>query len=107
MNLNDNQTVSNGGKGGYASGYKFLTKGTTLYIAVGGQGGTPIKEKVTSGGYNGGGDAEWDHHDDDVSGAGGGATHIAISKQGDGQLFNYETHKDDVLLVAGGGGGSY
>lgn len=42
-----------------------------------------------------------------MSGAGGGATHIAISEQGDGQLFNYETHKDDVLLVAGGGGGSY
>ena len=80
------QGAGSGGKGGYSKGYKDLTKGTTLYIVVGG-----------TGGYNGGGSGVGS------GSAGGGATHIALST---GLLSSLSSSKSDVLIVAGGGGGS-
>ena len=37
---------------------------------------------------------------------GGGGTHIATSKIGDGETYNYVNNRDELLLVAGGSGGS-
>lgn len=90
-----------GGKGGYASGYKYLTSGTKLYVVVGGGTGNT---------YNGGG-GTWDEfvycgrncglvYDHKL---GGGATHIATTNRG--VLSNYSSYRSEVLIVAGGGGG--
>ena len=81
-----------GGKGGFASGEISLYEGNKFYIYVGcaGTDNTP--------GYNGGGS-------ENAQGAsGGGATHIATTDLG--ELFNYENNKDDVVMVAGAGGGA-
>ena len=95
-------TYSNylGGYGGYSAGNIFLSKDDTLYINVGGIGGS--NNTVTNvGGYNGGG------YSGNNSGAksygGGGATHIAISS---GLLYTFSSKIDEVLIVAGGGGGA-
>ncbi|MGN1458332.1 MAG: glycine-rich protein [Acutalibacteraceae bacterium] len=100
-----------GGRGGYTSANVYLNKGQTVYIAVGGKGmevyGSYGDTNITDGGYNGGGLAKYGtNHSDIYNGGGGGATHIALTKQGDGQLVNCESYQDDVLVVAGGGGGS-
>lgn len=80
-------------QGGYAHGQIYLTKGTVLYIGVGGKG----QDSAYSGGtgYNGGGFSDRGSH------SGGGATHIATSG---GLLRSLSTNKDSVLIVAGGGG---
>ena len=36
---------------------------------------------------------------------GGGGTHVAISKQGNGETYNYKDCQNELLLVAGGSGG--
>lgn len=36
---------------------------------------------------------------------GGGGTHVAISKQGNGETYNYKYCQNELLLVAGGSGG--
>lgn len=36
---------------------------------------------------------------------GGGGTHVAISKQGNGETYNYKYYQNELLLVAGGSGG--
>ena len=90
--------------GGYSCGYFSISnKNTKLYIEVGGQGyysgptfDTPYNK---SGGYNGGGNAG----NSGSSGGGGGATHI--SKSNKGVLANYFYGTNDILIVAGGGGG--
>lgn len=95
---NSNVGYFSGGNGGYAKGTVKLRRGTVLYIVTGGRDS-----------YNGGGSANnWRGGDADpwtYSGAGGGATHIALTNYG--TLPNYSTHQDDVLIVAGGGGGAY
>ena len=86
---------SNEGKGGYSVGEITLNKNTNLYIAVGGQGVEIGK------GYNGGGirtDSNWNW----FGGSGGGATHIAINNNR-GELVNYASNQNEVLIVAGGG----
>ena len=125
------------GGGGSAQGYKALQKNSKLYIAVGGVGayaikgypcsnldnykqytnsnGTKVweyKYKDCRGGWNGGGDGrKWigdgvpDNNNDSQGGS--GATHIATSLIGDGQLKNYSSNRSSVLLVAGGAGGYY
>ncbi len=76
-----------GGKGGYATGTKYLTQGTTLYVVTG-RYQSILKEHDS---FNGGG-----------YGSGGGATHIATVT---GQLRQLSTKQSSVLIVAGGGGG--
>ncbi len=79
-----------------------------IYVSVGGKGQDGTYQSRAKGGWNGGGDGEWDHNDDECMGAGGGCTSIQKSLKGDGQLKNYESVKNtDVLIVAGGGGGGY
>lgn len=94
-----------GGKGGYAKGYVWLTKGETIYVCVGGEGEDYDEEEETAlGGYNGGGNAtkvgvKVNH----IFGGGGGATHIARQY---GNLENLKNSASSVLIVAGGGGGA-
>lgn len=111
------------GIGGYAvAEYDVTTKGS-IYICVG---GNDYHEATNSGGYNGGGlghnAGKGEFTDvsscpDDLTGEactrfktrnanGGGATHMAVAKQGSGVLKDYKDHQDEVLIVAGGGGGA-
>ena len=87
-----------GGKGGYAVGTKYLTAGQKLYICIGGTSNTK-----GTGGYNGGGKS-WIGWSPTYS-PGGGATHIALDSNR-GELKNYKDYQSEILLVAGGGGGS-
>ncbi|MDE7394979.1 MAG: hypothetical protein K2M95_02520, partial [Clostridiales bacterium] len=100
-------TAGIGGTGGYVKANLTLTTTTTVWIAVGSQGGTTTERgtDINVGGWNGGGNVGYQGNGY-RKGGGGGATHFALSKQGDGQLKNYESKKEDVLLVAGGGGGT-
>ena len=89
---------SNGGYGGYSYGSISRSAGTAIYICVGEQGktsryGTSVDEAAA--GYNGGGGGQH---------GGGGATHIATAKRG--VLRNYASYKSEILIVAGGGGGT-
>jgi len=110
---------AHGGLGGYAIGYITLINGTDLYVCVGGKGENAPNDPYTStyvprggkGGYNGGGDggsAGADAYGTGFiylrgGGGGGGATHVAnINK---GILSNYLDSRDNILIVAGGGGG--
>lgn len=92
LNKVSTQTEAKGGKGGYSQGTVNLTKGTNLYIYVGGQG-----QSVTSGGagFNGGGSVV-NCGNSMQHGGGGGATDIRI---GEDSLY----HR---VIVAGGGGGA-
>lgn len=80
------QGGAGGGLGGYSKGTVTLTSATTLYIGVGGQGGSNY------GGFNGGGSGRE---------GGGGATHIATAS---GALSGLSGNTASILLVAGGGG---
>ena len=72
------------GYGGYSYGNIKLTAGQNIYINVGQQASS----------YNGGGLGQ---------APGGGATHIATTNRG--ELKNYASYQNEVLIVAGGGGG--
>ena len=96
------------GKGGFSYGCYQMSVNQAIYVSVGGKGQDGTYQSRTKGGWNGGGDGEWDHSDDEFMAAGGGCTSIQKSLKGDGQLKNYESVKNtDVLIVAGGGGGGY
>jgi hypothetical protein len=82
-----------GGMGGYSYGKVLLKAGDRLYINVGGNG-------LNHYGYNGGGMGEIEK--EDTYCYGGGATHIAAQK---GLLSQLENVKNDIYIVAGGGGG--
>ena len=87
-----------GGYGGYSVVETTLYTDQTLYINVGGQGGTCANGK--QGGYNGGGTGGCDYNNE-LGGGGGGLTHVA-TKSG---LLSKPVNRDYVLVVAGGGGG--
>ena len=92
-----------GGYGGYSTGNIFLEKGATLYINVGGTGGSGLSAGGV-GGYNGGGSGGRASSSSYSGGAGGGgATHIAYKS---GLLSSLSGDIDKILIVAGGGGGS-
>jgi hypothetical protein len=78
-----------------------------LYICVGGKGNLTASKGVGSntscGGYNGGGNAQVATYSWGGAG-GGGATHIATNNRG--TLVNYASNKTEIIMVAGGGGGS-
>ena len=83
-----------------------MNKNQAVYIAVGGKGEDGKVGSRTTGGWNGGGDGEWDHCDNECMGAGGGCTSIQKTLKSDGRLKFYESVKNsDVLIVAGGAGG--
>jgi len=80
-----------GGKGAWVQTTLSVTPGQTLYIYVGGQGGTP------TAGWNGGGLGANIGLSANFGGGGGGASDI---RQGGTALTNR-------IVVAGGGGGAY
>ena len=94
----------NTGYGGYSSAYINLNKDDILYVVVGGK-GSGVSVSSTKGGYNGGKNGKGNKTSDGSehkAGSGGGATHIALSV---GVLETLKTNaKDDILIVAGGGG---
>ncbi len=97
-------TSYRGGYGGYSSGAVALKKGDKLYVNVGGAGQGGAVSTNYTGGYNGGG-ATNGTGTDHYHASGGGATHIAKVS---GQLASIGVSKlDQVLIVAGGGGGAY
>ena len=79
-----------GGKGGIVKASKQLSKGTVVYVYVGGMGNN-ANTGITTGGYNGGGACG-----STGGGSGGGETDIRIGGTG----------IDARVLVAGGGGGA-
>ena len=86
------------GYGAYSVGYANLTKDTKLYIVNGGSGIlASANATFTNGGYNGGGQANYG------AGTGGGATHIAKVS---GLLSTLSSQTGNILIVAGGGGGT-
>ena len=93
-----------GGTGGYTYGKIHLTAGTTLYVYVGGKGTDAVVKETAKGGYNGGGDGEWDYSDDESAGGGGGSSDIRLIA-GDWNDFN--SLKSRIMVAAGGGGGSW
>lgn len=100
-----------GGYGGYVKMYTYLNEGTNLYITCGQKGwmqfGNAAKVSADNPTYNGGGRAGYSTVDSQnnawCSGIGGGATSIAISNHG--ELKDFASYKNDVLMVAGGGAG--
>ena len=100
--------INSSAKGAYAIRYFPFKKDTVVYIACGGTGGScgGYSPGGAGGGWNGGGGASIDNSSDYVYATGGsGATHIAITKRGDGQLVNYANYQNEVLIVAGGSSG--
>jgi len=99
-----------GGKGGYSTGNVSLSESDTIYIVVGGQGTSPeFSDQTASGGYNGGGIGsnvlDYSSYKWQLGGAGGGgATHIALTNLG--ELFNYNSKRNELFLIAAGGGGA-
>ena len=87
-----------GGYGGYSTGIVKLNKDAQLYIYTGGTTTDYL------GGFNGGGNGNYDETGDQyrIVGGGGGATHIATKT---GTLSSLENSKDSILIVAGGGSG--
>ena len=93
-----------GGLGGYSKGNKQFTTSKTLYIVVGGRGGSSTTNSVNvGGGYNGGGSVQAHTGVNHVCAGGGGATHIATAT---GVLSSLSSNQSAVLIVAGGGGGA-
>jgi len=86
-------TSSAGGKGGYSKGTLTLNTATTVYVYVGGSGGSSTGQ-IINGGFNGGGRA-YAPSSNYNNGAGGGASDIRI---GTDSLYAR-------AIVAGGGGG--
>ena len=88
-------TQENGGKGGYSEGIIKLTKGTNLYVYVGGAGGnsTSKENTIQAGGYNGGG-YRYGYK------GGGGATDIRFVSGN----WNSRESLLSRVIVAGGGG---
>ena len=95
-----------GGEGGYSYGYLNTSdsnlrgigvKNRTLYVYVGGKGGSKVPGG-TGGGWNGGGPASGGSRDND--GAGGGGTDVRIL----GGSWNNINSLNKRIIVAGGGG---
>lgn len=81
-----------GGAGAQVEGDLSVKAGQTLYVEVGGNGGSPLVEnKASPGGFNGGGEG---------GGGGGGASDVRTNPRAEG------LSPDSRLIVAGGGGGS-
>ena len=103
--VNESIIYSEYGRGGYSYGNYSMNANQTIYISIGGKGEDGQFESRSRGGWNGGGDGDWDHQDDEAMAGGGGCTSIQKSLKENGQLKFYESVKStDVLIVAGGGG---
>ncbi len=92
-----------------SSGYKFLKKGTILYVCIGGKGNVSSNTPAP-GGFNGGGrGTPYTYNSGQIFAgnavSGGGCSHVATIG---GTLKNIGSSRlSSVLLVAGGGGAGY
>lgn len=118
----DGVVNSNSGYGGFTTVTVTLTRGQTIYFAVGGHGADNNFARSTSaaaanpGGWNGGGNGFTDAAVDEGgnfssttregSGGGGGATAAYSTSRGDGQITNYSGHLGEVFGIAGGSSGA-
>lgn len=85
------------GYGGYSTGIVQMSANEKIYINVGGAGIVASESSTfTTGGYNGGGSANYS------AGTGGGATHISKEPG----LLSSLSSTSNILIVAGGGGGT-
>ena len=104
--------LTDGGLGGYATCRTHLSKGETIYVYVGGQGGSVENDNNLSagaGGWNGGGAGGNGAAGHSGSAGGGGATHISkvngqVIGSGSGQCASLVG--TNYIIVAGGGGGA-
>ncbi len=93
------------GKGAYVSGKINLTRGTKLFVFVGGQGENGVENgqlinKANVGGYNGGGYSGY-FNGDYYCMSGGGATDVRIINN----VWNeFESLASRIIVAAGGGG---
>ena len=95
-----------GGYGGYSYGAIYFKNSDNLFINVGGQGIVNNSDvgKITSGGYNGGGNTSADAKKYlNFGSSGGGATHVSSKS---GVLSTLENYNNNIFIVSGGGGGS-
>ena len=95
-----------GGYGAYSVGNIRLQKGQELYVFVGekGYGGRTIENEAYEGAFpNGGKTIVYDPQYRISSSAGGGSTHIALTNT---LIENMANNLNDLLIVAGAGGGS-
>jgi len=84
-----------GGLGGYSTGTKTVTPGSTLYVNVGGAGGNGIPSTTGgAGGWNGGGSGTY--QSGHAGGGGGGASDVRLGG----------TALTNRIIVGGGGGGA-
>lgn len=108
-----------GSKGGYSEGVLTLTKTTTLYVFVGGQGSRGSSTSLVNGGWNGGGASvgKSSYNSSGTNGysnpaCGGGATDISTVTSSM-SYSNGRTNRSSASLLArcivagGGAGGSY
>ena len=97
-----------GGLGAYTSGEIVLTKGTNLYVYVGGEGTNPQAYKtLQGGGWNGGGDGDRNNTSYSVfAEGGGGATDVRTIPTGALKIWNDEDSLSSRIMVAAGGSGA-
>ena len=97
---NANNSYGASGKGAYTYGEIYFSKGSKLYIYVGGTSGA-----TATGGWNGGGTGYTGSY---TGGGGGGATDIRLTLTSSLTIWNeFESLKSRIMVAAGGGGGSY
>lgn len=98
---NDDQGgAPDGGAGGFSSGTINVKNIDTVYIHVGGSGGSSnVSSGTDNGGYNGGGTAWTNRSNGLYGGGGGGASDISLASS----PGTFESPKR--VMVAGGGGG--
>ena len=101
-------SVSVGGKGGHAGGEIALEKDLSIYVVVGGAGGSTNSSGFMGwgsvpGGYNGGagGTCSGNSNGNDNSGSAGGYTHISKTAT----VYGNTTVENTYVSVDGGGGG--
>ena len=96
----------NGGYGGYSYGTISALTNDVLYVAVGQKGLTTPNTSYTgtASAWNGGGSYSNVLHNGRYRATGGGATHISMYNCG--ELKDCSSYKADILIVAGGGGGT-
>ena len=106
-------TTYYGGYGAYSKGNIDLQKDDNLFVTVGGSGSYRVNntdEIAIDGGYNGGGNGYGMWSDSPgfsyYNTSGGGATHVAFGTTNRGILYNYKDYKDEIVMVAAGGGAS-
>ena len=91
-----NTNAGVGGLGGYSVGNMSVLGNETLYVYVGGHGGSSGDGTgIGEGGYNGGG-CTYTSESSDPANGGGGATDIRL---------NGTTYYDRIIVAGGGGGG--